>query len=47
LPRPRAATVTMTPGFIAIKQRILGLLQEEVNKSLELGPPAADDRGST
>jgi NitT/TauT family transport system ATP-binding protein len=47
LPRPRAAAVTMTSAFIAIKQRILGLLQEEVNKSLGLGPPAADDREPT
>jgi NitT/TauT family transport system ATP-binding protein len=44
LPRPRAATVTMSPQFLAIKQRILGLLQEEVNKSLGLEPVAADDR---
>ena len=42
LPRPRAATVTMSPQFLAIKQRILGLLQEEVNKSLGLEPVAAD-----
>jgi NitT/TauT family transport system ATP-binding protein len=44
LPRPRAATVTMSAQFLAIKQRILGLLQEEVNKSLGLEPVAADDR---
>ena len=44
LPRPRAATVTMSPQFLAIKQRILGLLQEEVNKSLGLEPVAADDQ---
>jgi NitT/TauT family transport system ATP-binding protein len=43
LPRPRAAAVTLTPQFIAIKQRILGLLQEEVNKSLGLAMPATDD----
>jgi NitT/TauT family transport system ATP-binding protein len=42
LPRPRAATVTMSAQFLAIKQRILGLLQEEVNKSLGLEPVAAD-----
>ena len=44
LPRPRAATVTMSAQFLAIKQRILGLLHEEVNKSLGLEPVAADDR---
>jgi NitT/TauT family transport system ATP-binding protein len=44
LPRPRAATVTMSAQFLAIKQRILGLLQEEVNKSLGLEPVAADNR---
>ena len=44
LPRPRAATVTMSAQFLAIKQRILGLLQEEVNKSLGLEQVAADDR---
>jgi NitT/TauT family transport system ATP-binding protein len=44
LPRPRAATVTMSAQFLAIKQRILGLLQEEVNKSLGLEPVAADDQ---
>jgi len=36
--------VTMSAQFLAIKQRILGLLQEEVNKSLGLEPVAADDR---
>jgi NitT/TauT family transport system ATP-binding protein len=44
LPRPRAATVTMSAQFLAIKQRILGLLQEEVNKSLGLEPVVADDQ---
>jgi NitT/TauT family transport system ATP-binding protein len=44
LPRPRAATVTMSAQFLAIKQRILGLLQEEVNKSLGLEPVAEDDQ---
>jgi hypothetical protein len=32
----------LTPQFIAIKQRILGLLQEEVNKSLGLAMPDTD-----
>jgi ABC-type nitrate/sulfonate/bicarbonate transport system ATPase subunit len=40
LPRPRAATVTLTPEFLAIKARILSLLQEEVSKSLGLAPAA-------
>ena len=44
LPRPRAAAVTLTPHFIAIKQRILGLLQEEVNKSLGLAIATTDDQ---
>jgi NitT/TauT family transport system ATP-binding protein len=38
LPRPRAAAVTLSSEFIAIKQRILGLLQAEVSKSLGLEP---------
>ena len=34
--RPRTVDVVTTPAFIALKRRILGLLQEEVQKSLGL-----------
>jgi len=37
LPRPRPVEMTMSPEFLALKQRVLGLLQEEVAKSIGLG----------
>jgi NitT/TauT family transport system ATP-binding protein len=37
LPRPRPVEMTMSPQFLALKQRVLGLLQEEVTKSIGLG----------
>jgi NitT/TauT family transport system ATP-binding protein len=37
LPRPRPVEMTMSPEFLALKQRVLVLLQEEVTKSIGLG----------
>jgi NitT/TauT family transport system ATP-binding protein len=37
LPRPRPVEMTMSSEFLALKQRVLGLLQEEVAKSIGLG----------
>ena len=37
LPRPRPVEMTMSPAFLTLKQRVLGLLQEEVTKSIGLG----------
>ena len=38
--RPRSVEVVTTPAFILLKRRILGLLQEEVEKSLGLSETA-------
>ena len=43
--RPRTVDVVTTPAFIALKRRILGLLQEEVQKSLGLREIDAREAG--
>jgi len=37
LPRPRPVEMTMSPEFLALKHRVLALLQEEVTRSIGLG----------